>query len=80
MSRPGIGKEIRYTDHGKNVYFQLNKRFPKNDGVLGKVESFASEGRICVVRNGDGEAEFFIWRFSDGLNSHFVWEGKDSDN
>ena len=76
MSKPKIGSDIRYTEHGKSVYHQLNKCFPPNDGILGKVESFTSEGRICTVRNSKGETEFFIWKFSDGLNSHFEWDGK----
>ena len=53
MSKPKIGEYVRYTDHGRNVFFQLNKRFPKNDGVLGRVESFGGFLMdLIVILNG----------------------------
>ena len=77
--KPNIGCVVKYTDLGKGVYYQLNKCWPQNDGVLGLVESFSCAGRICTVRNSKGDSESFIWRFSDGLNNHFEWEGKNDD-
>ena len=76
MSKPKIGQEIRYTEHGKGWHYQLNLCWPEDNGILGVVVSFSSEGRICTVRNKKGETESFIWIFADGLNTNFEWDGK----
>lgn len=78
-NKPTIGSEVKYTDIGKGVYYQINKCWPANDGVLGVVESFSAAGRICTVRNSKGETESFIWRFANGMNDHFEWPGKSDE-
>lgn len=79
-SKPRIGQEIRFTKEGSDFYFRVNGRLPANNGVLGNVVSFASEGRICTVKNSKGDTDSFIWVFSDGLNAHFEWDGKSNEN
>lgn len=79
MCKPKIGSEVRFTEKGSGVYFQMHGAWPANGGVLGVVESHAVMN-IVTVRNKAGETEQFIWRFSDGLNDHFEWDGKEQEN
>ena len=80
MSKPKIGQQIRFTELGAGVYFNLNGCWPPEHspdchGVLGYLESIGAM-QICTVRQRNGETVNFIWRFSDGLNSHFTWDSK----
>lgn len=77
MSKPKIGQEVRYTELGKGAYYQLNKSWPKNNGVIGKVASFTSEGRILAVKTETGDTEYFIWIFANGMNDPITWDGKE---
>lgn len=75
MCKPRVGAEVRYTDLGQGVYYQMNGCWPANGGVFGKVKGHPS-GNIVAVETAKGEIDQFIWRFSDGLNTHFTWKGK----
>lgn len=78
MSKPRIGQEIRYTDEGAEAYFFSNcHTVPPHDGVLGTVTHFTNGGKICHVKDPDGEENHFIWKFHDGMNRYFTWRGKD---